>query len=194
MWNMQLCVAQLLVVSDLRYLQNSASGGVKTSFSDQKWQYFQSPLLRCKDMEYWRPPKDAACNTAYFTYPAKNLIINIGGLNWANCLGKSGTERAGSGCASNHYSRNSPTKEHLLTLLMADTLLNVALPLFPRHWIFPMAMVLFTLHCCSWSWASQYLVRPFTHSVLPNAAISSWTLCTMHGMLFHQAGHSIPED
>jgi hypothetical protein len=33
---MQLCMAQLVVISDFQYLQNSATGGAKTPFSGQK--------------------------------------------------------------------------------------------------------------------------------------------------------------
>jgi hypothetical protein len=77
---MQLCLAHLLVVSEFRYLQKSAIGGAKTSFSDQKWLYFQSRLLSIKDITHWRPPKDAPCKAAYFTYQALNYLINIGGL------------------------------------------------------------------------------------------------------------------
>jgi len=74
-------MAHLLVDSDCRYLQTSASGGSKTSFSDQKLLYFQSRLLSFKDIEHWRAPKDAPCKAAYFTYQALNYLINIGGLN-----------------------------------------------------------------------------------------------------------------
>jgi len=47
---MQLCMADLLVVCDFRYHQNSASGGTKTSFLDQQWLYFPSRLLSFKDI------------------------------------------------------------------------------------------------------------------------------------------------
>jgi hypothetical protein len=113
---MQLCMAHLLGVTNFQYLQNSASGGAKTSFSDQKWLYFQSHLLSIKDITHWRPPKDAPCKAAYFTYQALNNLINIGGLISENCTVKTGTEWAGSGISSNHYSRNGPKVEPVLTL------------------------------------------------------------------------------
>jgi len=109
-------MAHLLVDSDFRYLQTSASGGSKTSFSGQKWLYFQSCLLRFKDIEHWRAPKDAPCKAAYFTYQALNNLINIGGLNWGNRFAKTGTEPAGSGFSWNRYSRNGPKMKPLLTL------------------------------------------------------------------------------
>jgi hypothetical protein len=58
---MQLCMAQLLVVSSLLYLQNSASDGAKTSFLGEKSLYFQSRLLSFEDIENRRLPKDAPC-------------------------------------------------------------------------------------------------------------------------------------
>jgi len=117
MWNMQLCMAHLLVVSDCRYLQNWASGGAKTSFSDQKWLYFQSRLLSFKHIEYWKPPKHAPCKTAYFTFQALNNLINIGGLNGVNCLGKTQTKLASSRFSWNRSSRNGLNMEPLPTLV-----------------------------------------------------------------------------
>jgi len=128
MWNMQHCMAHHLMVSDFRYHQNWASGGAKTSLLNQKWLYFQSHLLSSKDIEYWRPPKDAPWKAAYFTYQALNNLINIGGLNWGNRLAKTGTEPTGSGFASNHYSRNGPKMEPLLTLLKGWFY-------FPSQWV-----------------------------------------------------------
>jgi len=61
---MQLCMAQLLVVSKFRYLQNSASDGAKTWFLAEKSLYFQSCLLTLEDIENRRPPKDAPCKAA----------------------------------------------------------------------------------------------------------------------------------
>jgi len=116
MSNMQLCVAHLLAVSDFRYLENSASGGPKTSFLGQKWLYFWSCLLSFKDIEHRRPPKDAPCNAAYFTYQAVNILINIGGLNWGNHLAKTGTEPAHSGFSWICYCRHGPKMDSLLTL------------------------------------------------------------------------------
>jgi len=115
MRNMLLCMAHLLVVSDVRYLQNSASSGAKTSFSDHKWLYFQSCLLSFKDMEHWRQPKDAPWKAAYFTYQALNYLINIGGLIGGNHLAKTGTEPASSRFSWNRYSWNGPKMEPLLT-------------------------------------------------------------------------------
>jgi len=116
MWNMQLCMAHLLEVSDFRYLQNSASADAKTSFSDQKWLYFQNRLLSFKDIEHLRAPNDAPCQAAYFTYQALNFLTNIAGLNGGNHLAKTGTEAASSGFSWNRYHRNSPKMEPLLTL------------------------------------------------------------------------------
>jgi hypothetical protein len=82
----------------------------------QKWLYFQSRLLSFKDIEHWRPPKDALCKAAYFMYQALNYLINIGGLIWGNRLAKTGPEPASSGFSWNPYSRNSPKMEPLLTL------------------------------------------------------------------------------
>jgi len=118
MWNMQLCMAHFLVCSNFRYLWNSASGGAKTPFSGQKWQYFQSHLLSFKDIDFWKAPKDAPWKTACFTYQALNLVINIGGLNGGNRLAKTGTEPAGSRFSCNRYSRNGPQMEPLLTLAL----------------------------------------------------------------------------
>jgi len=75
---MQCCTAHLLVVSNVRYLQNSASNGAKTSFLGEKSLYFQSRLLSFEDIKNRRPPKDAPHRAAYFTYQALNFLINIG--------------------------------------------------------------------------------------------------------------------
>ena len=117
-----------LVVSDFRYLQNSASGCAKTSFSDQKWLYFQSRLLSFKDIEHWRPPNNAPCKPASFTYQALNYVINIGGLNWGNRLAKTGTERASSEFSWNRYSWNGPKMEPFLTLCLPFTRIYTRLP------------------------------------------------------------------
>jgi hypothetical protein len=58
---MQLRMAQRLLVSNLRYLQNSASDGAKTSFLGEKSLYVQSHLLSFDDIENRRLPKDAPC-------------------------------------------------------------------------------------------------------------------------------------
>jgi hypothetical protein len=70
-----------LVVSDFRYLENSASGGAKTPFWSQKCLYIQSHLLSFKDIEHWKATKDPPCKSAYFTYQAPNFLIDIGGIN-----------------------------------------------------------------------------------------------------------------
>jgi len=56
---MQLCMPHLLVVSNFRYLQNSASEGAKHGFLAKKSLYFQSHLLSFEDIENGRPPNDA---------------------------------------------------------------------------------------------------------------------------------------
>jgi len=61
---MQLCMAHLLVVSDIQYLQNSASNGAKAWFLGAKSQYFGSRLLRFEDIENRRPPEDVPCKAA----------------------------------------------------------------------------------------------------------------------------------
>jgi len=118
MWNLQICMAYHLMVSDIWHLQNSASGGAKTSFSDQKWLCFQSRLLSVKDIEHWRPRKDASCKGACFTYQVLNYLINIGGHNWANHLAKTRTEPASSGFSWKSYSRNGLKMELFLILRM----------------------------------------------------------------------------
>jgi len=117
MWNMQRCMAHLLVDCGVPYLPNSARGGAKTMFSDHNWLYFQSRLLRFKDIEHWRLPKDAPCKAAYFTYQALNFLFNIVGLSWANHLVKTRTEPAGSRCSLIYYITNHPKMEPLLILL-----------------------------------------------------------------------------
>jgi len=120
MWNMQLCMAHLLVVADFRYLQYSASGGAKSSFSTQKWLYFPSRLLSFKDSRHWRPPKDSPWKAAYIIYQALNYLINNGRLNWGNRLVKTGAKPAGSGFSWICYTRNCPKLEPLLTLERDD--------------------------------------------------------------------------
>jgi len=117
MWNMQHCMAHLLVVAEFQYLQKSVCGGAKTPFSYLKCLYFQSHLLSIKDIEHWRPPKDVSCQTAYFIYQALNYLINIGGHDWGNHLAKTRTELVASGFSWNQCSRNSPKTEQLLILV-----------------------------------------------------------------------------
>ena len=116
MWYMQLCTAHLLAVSDFRYLQISASGGSKSSFLPQKWSYSQRSLLSFKDIKNRKPPKDAPCAAAYFMYQTLNHRMNIRGLNWGNRFVQTRTEPARSGFSWNHYNRNGPKTEPLLTL------------------------------------------------------------------------------
>jgi len=116
MCNMPLCMAHLLVVFDFSYLQNSASSGVKTSFSDQQWLYFHSCLLSFKDIKHWRPPKDAPWNAAYFTYQARHVLSNIVGLKEGNRRVKTGIELAGSVFSFTCYSRNRLKMELMRTL------------------------------------------------------------------------------
>jgi len=61
---MQLCMTLLLVVSNFRYLRNSASDGAKSCFLGEKSVYFQSRLLSFKDIANRTPPKDAPCKAA----------------------------------------------------------------------------------------------------------------------------------
>jgi len=61
---MQHSIVHGLVVSNYRYLQNSASDGAKTWFLGEKSLYFQSCLLSFEDIENRRPPKDAPCKAA----------------------------------------------------------------------------------------------------------------------------------
>jgi hypothetical protein len=110
-------MAHLLVVSDFRYLQYSASGDAETLFSDQKWLYFQSRLLSFRDIKHWRAAKDASCKAACFTNQGLNFLISIGGLNRGNNFPKTGTNPAYCGFSWNHNSRNGPNLELLLTLM-----------------------------------------------------------------------------
>jgi len=84
-------MAHLLVVSDVRYLQNWASDGVKTWIFGEKSLYFQSHLHKFGDIRNRRPRNDAPCNAAQFTDQSVNSLINIGGPNQGNSLAKTGT-------------------------------------------------------------------------------------------------------
>jgi hypothetical protein len=80
---MQLCMAHLLVVSNVQYLSNSASGFEYTVIFGLKKMFLRNCFLSFEDINNRRPPKDAACKAAYFTHQVLNCWINIGGLNWA---------------------------------------------------------------------------------------------------------------
>jgi len=72
---MELQTAHLLVgvVSDFWYLQNSASCFEIIVIFGRKTRFLGYRLLRFKDIQYWRPPKDAPCWAAYFTYKNTKL-------------------------------------------------------------------------------------------------------------------------
>jgi len=53
---MQLCMAHLLVISDFRYLQNSASGFENTEIFRPKTMFLHHPLPSFEDIEIWKPP------------------------------------------------------------------------------------------------------------------------------------------
>jgi hypothetical protein len=61
---MQLCMVHLLVVSDFRYLQNSASGFAITVIFRPKSMFLHHRLPSFEDIEKWRLPKDAPCKAA----------------------------------------------------------------------------------------------------------------------------------
>ena len=82
-WNIQHCIAPLLVVSNVRYLWNLASNFENRVIIGPKTMFFRHCLLSFDDIDNWRPPKDAPCKATYFPYQALNGRINIGGLNWA---------------------------------------------------------------------------------------------------------------
>jgi hypothetical protein len=58
---MQLCMAHLLVVSDFRYLQNSASGFENRVIFRTKTMFLHNHLPSFEDMENRRSPKGAPC-------------------------------------------------------------------------------------------------------------------------------------
>jgi hypothetical protein len=55
-----------------------------------------------------------------------------------------------------------------------------------------MSVLSFSPNGGSRSCASHDLVRPFTLILFINSPKASSMMCTIHGMLFHKAGHSIP--
>jgi hypothetical protein len=80
---MQLYMTHLFVVSDFQYLQNSASSFENTVIFRPKTMFLRHRLPSFEDIKHQRPPKDAPCTAAYFTYQALKSLVNIGGLNWA---------------------------------------------------------------------------------------------------------------
>jgi len=83
MWNMQHCMAHLLAVSNVEYLQNSASGFKNTDIFGPKTMFLGHLLLGFEDIKNRRRPKDAPRNAAHFTYQALIFQINIDRHNWA---------------------------------------------------------------------------------------------------------------
>jgi len=61
---MQLCMAHLLVVSDFRYIQISASSFDNTVILRPKTMFLHQSLPSFEDIDNWRPPKDAPCKAA----------------------------------------------------------------------------------------------------------------------------------
>jgi len=75
-WNMELQMAHLLAVSDVWYLQNSASCFEIIVIVVRKTSFLEYRLLRIKDIENRRQPKVVPCWAAYFTYQTLNSLIN----------------------------------------------------------------------------------------------------------------------
>jgi len=69
---MQHCIAHLLAVSNVQYLQNSASGFKNTVIFGPKTMFLGHHLLSFEDIKNRRWPKDAPRKAAYFTYQALN--------------------------------------------------------------------------------------------------------------------------
>jgi hypothetical protein len=99
---MQLCMAHLSVVSNVQYVYNSASGFENCIIIGPKTMIMCHRLLSFADFEHRRPPKDAPCEAAYFTYKAINCQINIGGLHLLVCL-KNRRFRCGKAVAMHNY-------------------------------------------------------------------------------------------
>jgi len=74
---MQLWTAHHLVVSDFRYLQNSASCFEIIAIFGPKTRFLGYRLLRFEDIENQRRPKDAPYKATYFMYQTLNSLINI---------------------------------------------------------------------------------------------------------------------
>jgi len=72
--------AHLFVVSDFGYHSNSESCFEIIVIFGAKTRFFSWRLLRFKDIENGRRPKDAPCKATYFTYQTLNTLINICGL------------------------------------------------------------------------------------------------------------------
>jgi hypothetical protein len=76
-------MAHLLVLSNVQYLQNLASGFENTVICGPKTMSFSHRLQSFEDIENGRRPNDAPCKAADFTSQALSCLININGLNWA---------------------------------------------------------------------------------------------------------------
>jgi len=61
---MQLCMAHLFVVSDFRYLENSASGFENTVIFRPKTMFLHHRLPSFEDIENWRRSNEAPCKAA----------------------------------------------------------------------------------------------------------------------------------
>jgi len=83
---MQLWTAHLLVVSNFRYLQNSASCFEIIAIFGPKTSFLGYRLLRFEDIQNLRLPKDAPCGATYFIYQTLNSLIHVCGLNVMICL------------------------------------------------------------------------------------------------------------
>jgi hypothetical protein len=74
---MQLRTAHLLVVSDVWYLQNSASSFEIIAIFGPKTRFLGYRLLRFEDIGNRRRPKGAPYEATYFMYQTLNSLINI---------------------------------------------------------------------------------------------------------------------
>jgi hypothetical protein len=70
-------MAHLLVVSDFRYLQISASCFEIIAIVGPETRFLYYRLLTFEDIENPRPPKDAPYEATYFMYQTLNSLINI---------------------------------------------------------------------------------------------------------------------
>jgi len=66
--------------------------------------------------------------------------------------------------------------------LMAEILLNQALPSFGRIWLFSLSVISFSPSCWSHSWATKDLVRPVILRLLMNTLEASWITFSMDAM------------
>jgi hypothetical protein len=77
--------------------------------------------------------------------------------------------------------------------LMADTRLNLVLPKVRSVWRYLISMLSFSPICWSCSLVTHDLLRHYTPWLRMNAPTASGMTCTVHGMWFLNAGHSILE-